>query len=97
MGLAMGDGGSGAYVDYHGSTFSYLEETETEEGTSDTFSMFQNGNVGMAFGKNYIKAWNPLQKLCLWVAEGKKHPQFGQTLKQAGAELDWVLQGILAL
>ena len=40
MGLAMGDGGSRAYVDYHGSTFSYLEETETEEGTSDTFSMF---------------------------------------------------------
>ena len=59
MGLAMGEGGSRAYVDYHGSTFSSLEDTETEKGTSDTLSMFWNGNVERAFGKNYIKAWNP--------------------------------------
>ena len=55
----MGEGGSRAYVDYHGSTFSSLEDTETEKGTSDTLSMFWNGNVERAFGKNYIKAWNP--------------------------------------
>lgn len=55
MGLAMGEGGSRAHEDYHGSTFS-LEETETEKGTSDTLSMCWNGNVERAFGKNYIKA-----------------------------------------